>query len=209
MQTSRTSATQTCSGQTSSILAGINQQVSSSGFGGAITNGATNLAGGSYFRLGGFRASDRNRYGPDCYASGFFFNSQGESQACTTVLRATTTSTTPTRLTSSGTTPAVASTCINVPANYTFGTDILLTARNRTTTGNSLVWRVSGGMLYRDATVGSTTWSGPAATTQSVGTVGTVAVGADTSLGCLSLTWTAPNSDTWDVTARVVTVENW
>jgi hypothetical protein len=69
---------------------------------------------------------------------------------------------------------------------------------------------MTNGILDRVATVGTTTFSGPAfASVQQVGadTFSVPTGAADTTNGCLNVSWTPPNADTWHVVARVVTVE--
>ncbi len=206
LQSGRTTAAQTATGSLSTIMGGVNNTLS--GASAVITHGSNNLSSGTYSRIGGFRISDRGRYGTDCYGSGFLLNAQGESQTCVNVLRAVTTSATPTTLTSNlG--AAASSTCVNIPNNYIFGVEITLVANNRTTSGNDLSWRLGQGLLKRGVGAATTTWSQGTPTTLSDGAAGTVTAAADTTNGCLALQWTAPNTDTWDVTARVVTVENW
>jgi hypothetical protein len=192
-----------------------NTGVGSSTFGGysTVSGGYAQAFGASHFLAGndstafGQAASDHSNIGANCTASGKLVV-QGDAQACTYTLRSITTSTTATRLTADGLT--VAAGCHNslaVGIGIIVGADITVVARDTTITGAWAQWRVVNGSLVRDSS--GTTYNGPTPTQTSAGagSSATLTIGADTSNACLSITFTAPNADTWHAVASVRTAE--
>jgi hypothetical protein len=90
-----------------------------------------------------------------------------------------------------------------------FEVEVVLTAIDRTTLGNILVWKMPFGVLYTFYGTGSLTYVGTTPLVQSLGTgsSATVSVSADTTYGGLDVSFTAPNSDTWHVVAKISFVE--
>jgi hypothetical protein len=128
-----------------------------------------------------------------------------------TVLRGSGASASAFRLTSGG---AVADTgnCLNLPNGFAYGLSIHLHARNFTTTGTDYDWYVPNAILTRDASLASTTLAlgTPAILTRGTVTGAAVAATADTTNGCLSLTFappTANTTDVWHAVARIDSVE--
>lgn len=192
----------TAAGQNASILGGYEN--AALGLGSAVTGGASNLANGAYSRGGGLYSSARGRYGADCFSSGRF-TAQGDAQACTHVLRGTSTSTATVRLTADGAAAGSAN-CLNIPDNTVLTGEAWLAGRNATTFAATGFFATRF-QLSRGAGVGTT-----AVTVQNggaiIGTAGTiVTMSADTTNGCLSAVITPPSGDTWRWSMRVQTVE--
>jgi hypothetical protein len=200
---------QTCnpgSGQFSAILNG--QGAASgynaiSGMGGYAT--ATNAeavgqgagANGVGSRVFGSQGEDFGLAGLDVFSSSYL-STHGDAQKFSTLLKAMTASTTPTRLSVDGGTVG-SSNCINLPANSSLGFTATLLGYDTTAAGNSVAASWSSSLIDVGATASTAYYSGPAATIVSHGTGSSaaVSVSADTTRGCLNVSVTAPNSNSW------------
>lgn len=179
---------------------GINIGVNNSGSG---TNGI-NI---------GFRGADRGRYHSFCTAAGQF-NVQGDAQDCPSiVLRQTTNGASAVRLTSDAAT-ASAVNCVNLPNSSAFSLVLSVNANDHTTAGKNAMWEEIPLYLTRGATIGTTavniSSSTPAATFSNGTLTGmALSITADTTFGCLNVSFTPPtgNTDTWDVVASVRSLE--
>jgi len=182
-------------------------------------NGTYSMAGGNWSTAQGTGSVVLGQFGVDRYRSSSIFASgqnatAGDSQAGTHVLRGITTSTSPTRLTNTNS-AATTNNCVNLPnINFSanqqsvYGVSIRVVATNRTTVGNFTHYYEPAGTLSRSTNIASTAYlASGAAATYTVGAGGTIAVSADTTNACLNITWTAPNTNTWHVVARVDSVE--
>lgn len=186
-------------GGTFTNAAGINSYAFGAG---AIANGI-----GSYVQGG--NATDRGRYSNWVYGGGSIATT-GDNQMTATMLTVTTSAALAVRLTADR--GAAGSTnCINIPNGAAFNVRISLHARNFTTNGTDYDWMLPTGMLTRDANAASTAWAAGTPVILSRGTVtgAGVTAAADTTNGCLNLSFTPPtgNTDAWHITARVETVE--
>ncbi len=182
-----------------------------SGFQNAIAGGAYNtLSGANSMIPGGQQATDRGRAAVNCFAAGKL-TTQGDSQGCQFVLSGVSSSTTATRLVSGSGGAANATNCINIPNNSAYAVSIDAVALDTTApTTNYGRYRWSDVILVRGASASTTALSGATLSGSAVaGTIGTgaMALSADTTNGCLNLSWTAPNSNTTHVVARVRTAE--
>ncbi len=197
----------TASGPQSMVAGGLGN--TASGSGAMITGGASNLASGTNSRTGGASANDWGRTGADCFASGDFATA-GDQQACTFVLHASSSSATAERLTSDGNAPNGLN-CIRLQNNEAAAFDILLVGNDDSNTGNAVVWTMNGGLIARGSGPMSTIYSAPPAGVTSVaqgnGSSAALAVSADRTNGCVNLSVTPPNADTWHWVARVVAAE--
>ncbi len=212
-------------GATNSFAAAIGGAgASASGFG-AVTVGGHNLvagglysyasgdtttAGGTVGRTGGSSSTDRSRYAADCWAGGQFAV-QGDAQVCKSMLRGTGATGSAFRLTADGLAASTIN-CINIPNNAAHTLAVTINAFDHTAVANNEAWLQWSGLLTRGANAASTTLT--MATTPTPITNGTVAgsaiaATADTTNGCLNVSFTPPtsNTDTWNVVARVETVE--
>ncbi len=123
----------------------------------------------------------------------------------------TTTSTTPTRLTVNGGAPTTGN-CVNPPANTALDLFVEVVGIDTTTSGNASRYRALDVLMYRGATASATqvvNGATNAAPNGGIGSGGSAAytVAADTANGCLALSVTAPNADTWHWLARIRSTE--
>lgn len=180
-----------------------------------IAGGISNqLVGQNSASPGGGFAADQGRAGTFVFGNGLFLV-HGDAQLTSTVLRGLGSGTAPIRLTSGGAaannTSSTAN-CLNVPANYSFGFSVRLHARDFTTPGTEYDWFVPDAMLTRQTSLASTALALGTPVVLSLGTITGAAVTAtaDTTNGCLSLTFTPPSAnttDTWHAVARIEAVE--
>lgn len=165
-----------------------------------LDNGSTEFGPGASVRGGS------NVY---C-ASAYRFDSVGSSQRCVYQLLGTASSTSAVRLTADALS-ASATNCVNLPVNTTATYQIRVTARNQSTAGSDYSWVLPHGRISVDGTLGSTAVSNGTPTILARGTTtgAAVSVAADTTLGCLNVSFTPPTSNTssWYVTATVETTE--
>lgn len=180
-----------------------------SGFQAGAIAGFNQLISGNYSFGTGLRTSDRGRTACNAHGGGQFA-AQGDAQECSHVLRGQTTSASAVRLTVDAGAVAAA-TIVSIPNSTAYSLSVHLHARNHTTLGNDYSWTLPNGILTRDATVGTTAVSLGTPLTLTRGSVSgaSVSLTADTTNGGLNLSFTPPtgNTDTWNVVARVVTVE--
>lgn len=138
------------------------------------------------------------------------YETVGSAQTCQYRLRTSATSTTAVRLTADGG-AAGATNCVNIPFTTSAVVRVMLIATNMTTRGKEYSWVMPNALLTKDTTLGSTALSNGSAVTATRGTVtgSSVSMTADTTNGCINLSWTPPtsNSDTYSVSAVVDTVE--
>jgi hypothetical protein len=176
-----------------------------------IPGGLNNTAGGTYSQAGGQQSADRSRIATNCYTGGRFSTS-GDAQTCFTVLRGTGNSASAIRVTSDAST-AGANDCVNLPNNSAYELTIDLVAFDHTTVTKNASWNLITGLMTRGSSAASTavTVSSLTVPTYSSGvlTGESLAITADTTNGCLNVSYTPPtgNTDTYDVVARVQSVE--
>ena len=238
-QVGRYLATQTASGAVSVIGGGANNTASNnittvsggngstaSGFAATVCGGASNVAAGqfsfacgysntvnqNYGQARGYQALSAN-VGQDTFASGDMVN-QGDAQTSQYVLFGTGASTSAIRVTGGGT-AAGSGNCVNLLNNNSMASlQIDIDALDYTTAGKNASWQGLTGLLYRNSGVAGVSLSIASATPAATFTNGTLtgssmSITADTTNGCLNISWTPPtsNTDTWHVVARVRTVE--
>lgn len=199
----------TSSGTNNTISGGLLNGTSNNG--NTIGGGQNNQLSGQFSTIpGGIRANDRSAYGALCHASGDFAQ-VGDAQVCEYVLRASATSTGAVTLTEDGNASS-STNCVNLPTGTGYSLLIDVEAFDHTTTGNNESWGGWYGKMYRPSTPASVVVSmGTTPTPLTSGTVtgSSVSATADTTNGCLALSFTPPtsNTDTWRVVARVRTVQ--
>ncbi|PPQ31776.1 hypothetical protein CCR94_08040 [Rhodoblastus sphagnicola] len=176
---------------------------------GSVAFGASNKSGGSFSSANGYMANDDSLYGARCFASGSTTGGSGGQELCQHVLRARSTSASAVRLTSDGSS-AGAFNCLNLPDNSHSQFMIMVSGFNPTAV-SSANWSSNGpNILTRASGVSSVYYTGSytSQTTAPVGTgTGTSAklqLSADTTNGCLNVTITPPDSNTWDWEAAIV-----
>lgn len=157
-------------------------------------------------------ASDRGRYITACLG-GSVIATAGDDQACVELLQGTGATGSAIRLTGNGS-AAGSTNCINIPNNTAYGLNIEIVAFDHTTVSKFASWNNLTGLLTRGANAAATALAIASATpavTYSGGTLtgNAMSITADTTNGCLNISWTPPtsNTDTWNVVARVRTVE--
>jgi hypothetical protein len=209
LQSSRLGAGQVASGAGTVILGG--SQNTAAGPFSVIAGGFNNTLSADYsVSPGGRQASDNGRKGMFVYSGGAEIAAQGDTQLGMMVLKATATSTTAVRLTTDATSPSTTN-CYNIPNNKAATFSIYLHARNFSVAGTDYSWTMPNAMLTRDANAASTALATGTAVTLTRGTVTGAAVSAtaDTTNGCLNLSFTPPsgNASTWHVNAVIVASE--
>lgn len=142
-------------------------------------------------------------------------SNNGDSQTSINVLQAATTNTTPVILGAGGT-GALNNSCVNLPNISPFssttaaiyGLDIDIVAIDTTSSGNFNHYHDANAVLYKTTTAGSVVFTpGSSPTNTTIGTAGSFSLSANTTYSCIAIQWTAPNTDTWHVTARVLSTE--
>lgn len=176
----------------------------------ASGGGDNSLSNAYTSRVFGSQGTARAQIGADCWGGGALAI-QGDAQKCDFVLSGTGASASAFRLTADHG-AASATNCINIPNNTAFALTVTIVALDHTAVANNETWLTWGGLLTRGANAASTALT--MATKPTPLTNGTVAgsdvtATADTTNGCLSLTFTPPtaNTNTWNTVARVATVE--
>lgn len=221
-QYNRFAATQVASGASSVVGGGEGNTASNthstvsgggvntaSGFRATVPGGYGNTASGLYSVAMGLQSTAAN-HGQVAVSAGQF-SAAGDAQAGLQVLRGTGASTTAFRLTADG---AAASgvNCLNLAANQGMAIVVTIMAWDVTTVTRNEAWHSWAGLLTRGASAASTTLTmaaTPTPLTNGTVTGSAIAATADTTLGCLNLSFTPPtaNTDTWRVVARVESVE--
>lgn len=173
--------------------------------------GQNSSVGGADSLVAGNGGTDRIRPLTNCWG-GNEIAVQGDSQTCYTVLNGTGASTSAIRLTANSA-AANAGDCVNIPNNTAYALTMDIVAFDHTTVTKNNSWNNLTGLLTRGANAASTTVTltsaTPAVTYSNGAANGTMSITADTTNGCLNVSWTPPalNTDTWNVVARVRTVE--
>lgn len=186
------------------------------GFGSTATGisslalGQGNTASGNNGFSEGIQAFDRGRYASQAFSAGQFSTS-GDAEAANMVLRGSTSSTSSARLTADAGTAGAAN-CANIPDNTAATITLDIVALDHTAPANNEAWLTWTGFMTRGTGAGSTAIAmnaAPTAKTNGTVTGSAIAATADTTNGCLNLTFTPPsgNADAWRVVARVATVE--
>lgn len=190
-------------------------QFNSTNFG-STSLGHANQNSGSETLGEGWQSSDQGRAGVRCYANGEI-SGFGDSQICDVVLYGQTTNTSAKQLTADGN-AASSTNCDNIQNNraWAFSVDVVArdTASPQTNYGR-WVWGPTAGtgapVITRGASAATTAISSltglSAITVGGTATTGSVTLGADTTNGCFNVSWTAPNSDTWQLQAHIHTLE--
>ena len=235
-QTARTAATQVASGTTATIAGGTGNTASglqSAVLGGTgnIASGNQAVAAGNGTQatgtwstaLGrltladatasvatGFGARSHGIYGARVHGT-MAIATNGDAQLADYVLAGRSTAGAAVRLTADGA-AAGAANIANIPNNTAWTGTLMVTARD-ITTGDSGHWVFAYVALNRKASASTTatansgaTFSGALAGTTGLATTA-LALGVDTTNGGLNLTFTPPNTDTWDVVAVYRTAE--
>lgn len=199
----------TASGEASVTLGGTG--LASTGFA-ATTIGQNNTSTGVDSFVHGARGTDRGKFAADCLGGGQFVT-QGDSQTCTEILQGTGATGSAIRLTSDGLTAGTIN-CMNLPNNTVFELKMEIVAFDHTTITNFASWNDISGLLTRGANAASTavalvSAAPPVSFSGGTLTGNAMSITADTINGCLNISWTPPtsNTDTWNVVARVQTVE--
>lgn len=188
-----------------------NTNTASSGF----VSGYQCSVGGTGSVVFGITATDRNKYGVQTNASGYFSTS-GDAQYSVQLLRGSTSSTSNATLTADGNT-ANTYNVANIPDNTSYFVEITLIARDITTPANvyTAKWLTCHD-LSRGSGASSTLFDGITTSVlpdeyqirgSATGMAATIK--ADTTNGGLVVLFTPPsgNTDTWHIVAKVGTVE--
>lgn len=175
---------------------------------GATAFGTQNVVSAPYSSTpGGKGATDRGRTGILCYSSTYIAVA-GDNQWCANELQGTATSTTPVVLTVDGA-AQTALTSIYIPADTAYHLKISLHARDVTNPGKDYDYYLPNGFMTQDATASTTqvTLGTPVVLSRGTVTGAAVSVTANTSCGCLNVSFTPPsgNADTWHIGANVQT----
>ena len=176
-----------------------------------VGGGNTNTADGAFSVIpGGGNATARGHNGAECMASSDFA-AQGDAQRCTYILHGTTSNTSAVTLTADGAASG-SSNCINIPTLTQYALVVDVTALDHTAVANNESWLGWNMKLHRPTNAASTTLvtaSTPTALTSGTVTGSSVSATADTTNGCLNLSFTPPtgNADTWRAVATVRTVQ--
>jgi Pectate lyase superfamily protein len=184
----------------------------------ALAAGFDSQARGTESVVFGSRGDDHAR--PGLFYSGQYFSQTGDSQMGVEVLEGSTSSTAAARLTY-GQNVAGSDTCVNIPPNFTYGVSVDMVATDNTTVGHNYSASWGGGsvaphLLTQGASASTTLFDGvtsavaPDATRSNGAITGaSSSIAADTTNGCLNLSFTPPsgNTDTWHIVATVRTTE--
>ncbi len=220
-QVSRTAATQVASGTGAVIFGGANNTASGNyTFAGGSGNQATstyasafgraNVASGIASLASGQLASAHGLYGARVHAANNIA-AAGDAQLGDYVLAGRSTAGAAVRLTSDGAAAGGAN-IANIPNNTAWTGTLMVTARD-TTTGDSGHWVFAYFAINRKASASTiaTATSGATFTGALAGSTGLASTaltfGVDSTNGGLNLSFTPPNTDTWDVVAVYRTAE--
>ena len=212
LQTIRSAATQVPAAVGSVTIGGNGNTVTSAGINAANVAGASNNLSGPYsFSGGGQSGTDRGHANAQVFGGTPFSGVLGSSQLEIIVLGCSAVSPSNTCRLTADHNAATATNCVSVPANTAYSLS-MISAVAHDVTSTSLAqwnWMMTNAALGRGSTgVASTAYAaGTVATAVNIGTVtgAAMAASADTTNGCLNLTFTAPSvgTDTWDVTATL------
>lgn len=181
---------------------------------GSTAAGDTVSAAGYFSKVFGYTASDNDRYGAFVFGSGQNA-SLGDAQAARTVLRGSGSGTSAFRLTSDGQ-PARSGgnggNCLNLWNYETALLEIKIVATDNQSFGNDFEYEMPAAKLAQGGAASSESYTAiGTAVTHSTGTGSTtsVAISADTTNGCLNVSFTPPsgNTDAWHAVATVDAVE--
>jgi hypothetical protein len=208
LMTLRNAANQVAAGSYSAQVGGAYNLVSGSSTGSCTIGGFKNNIFGQYSCfISGNNGNDNGRYGYIGFAPGFF-SSAGDVQDGKQVIYGRSSAGAAIRLTANGGAASATSpnaNCINVTSFQKMALDIRLVGTNTTTTGHQSAY-FNKALLARDNAASTTSVALGTATTLGTDTP-TVSITADTTLACLNVTVTPPNTDTWDFTATVQSTE--
>lgn len=176
----------------------------------SVAMGENGVAAGSVGRVGGEQGSDRGHYGADAWGCPQF-NTTGDCQTRRLLLRGTGGGTSAIRLTADGA-AASGSNCVNTVANSGFSLIVTVLAFDHTTPSKNTTWPnwtmllTEGGAASSEALIAA---AAPTPLSNGTLTGAAVASSADTTNGCLNLTFTPPtgNTDTWDIVASIQSLE--
>ena len=215
LETIRSAANQVAAALGSTTIAGQSNGIDP-GATNAVAHGGQNnfLYGANSAAVGGQSGTDFHHLNSSVHGGAPFAGGLGTSQQEVTVLGCSAVAPSGTcRLTADHLT-AGSTNCLNVPANSGVNLRIELVAHDYTSTSLAMwIWGMRNAALGRGSTgVGSTAFAaGATETAVSIGTTtgAAAATSADTTNGCLNLTFTAPSigTDTWDATATVFATE--
>jgi len=200
LQTVRDTSGEVAAGTYSSIAGGYAN--ASGGYGSGVTNGYQNQAFGSYSTAGGAKAYAYG-FGWDCHGSNNAGNNL-QAETCTATLNQVSNSSSAWRLTGDGNAATTgtnsSNNCINILPGSQATLDIQLTAYDRSNTNLWYSWHEPQAVLRElSGGVSTTTYtaSGTAAAIVGGGMSASVSATADTTNGCLNLSFTPPsgNSD--------------
>lgn len=198
-------------GYGSAIVGGQNGSIGSGIFDSAMVGGQNNAITGTFSGMvGGAQMSDRGRYGSQTWGSGDFAT-VGDAQAGLFVLRGTGSTGSAFRLTADGA-AAGSVNCINIPNNTMYILNMDLVAFDHTTITKNAAWPAWTGVMTRGANAAATAVtmnSTPTPLTNGTLTGQAIAVTADTTNGCVNISYTPPtsNTDKFNVVARIATTE--
>lgn len=174
-----------------------------------VPGGVLNVADADSAIATGRSATVHGLYGANIHASGFLATG-GDAQSGTYVLRGRSTGGAAVRLTADGAAAGAANVC-NLPNNTSWMGYLSIIARDTTLGGaNFASWRNAGFSLVRGANAASAAVPDGSSTFTSLTNVavsGNLAISADTANGGLNITFTPPNTNTWDVVAVFRTSE--
>jgi hypothetical protein len=223
-QTSRFASAFVASGGNSTISGGVNNEADggdttvaggnqnrAAGFRSTVSGGFGNISASQYgTTLGGLQGFARN-FGAAVLASGQFATG-GDAQMGMLMLHGSGATASAFRLTGDGNAASnVTNNCVQLQNGQAYNVRISLHARDLTTAGADYDWFLPTAYMTRDASAATTAISlgTPVPLSRGAGVTASVSATADTTNGCLNLSFTPPaaNTDTWHVVARVETVE--
>ncbi len=180
----------------------------------ALAVGDTATASGYHSKVFGYNVSDNNRFGAFAYGSGAN-SAQGDSQFTRTVFRGATSNTSAVRLTSDGLTARSGGNggnCLNLWNFETAFLEIKVIATDTSTTGNDYQYYMPVARLAQFGSASTESYSaiGTAVMhSDGAGSTASASISADTSSGCLNVTFTPPsgNTDAWHAVALIDVVE--
>lgn len=196
-------------GPYAAAIGGVANQASNFG---SFASGNGNISSGAYSSVWGENGNDGGRKFVQCLGSNDFAVT-GDAQGCMSILRGSGSSASAFRLTAEGS-AAGSQNCVNIPNNSSYSLGLEINAFDHTTVTKSINWYGWHRFMTRGANAASTALDSANATPPTPLTNGTVtgasiAATADTTNGCLNISFTPPsgNTDTWNVVAKVQSVE--
>ncbi len=197
------------SGANTTVMGGAGS--TASGFAATVT-GQNNIASGTDGFVHGQAGSDRGRFIAHCMG-GSAIAATGDAQTCEEVLQGTGATGSAIRLTANGAS-ASSTNCVNIPNNTAYALTIDIVAFDHSAVTKFASWNGLTALLTRGANAAATALAiasaTPAETYSGAAHAGSaMSITADTTAGCLNISWTTPtsNTDTWNVVARVKSVE--